>query len=276
MPLPGGPNLEKIARRRRTRAFHFTATNLEPSLICRIRVLKTAASQMAQIRSEARCRHRGEFSALGDFSVEPQRRRALREYSARHVRSLRRCSGQRYFAWCDARRGAGEDVDFVVPQHILCTDNAAMIAVAGYFRWRCLRQAGSTLYPSWALKRSLLRRLLERGHLLVAWNDARETPRRLCYNLLRCAPNLKTRSLRFRAPIYRNLPRAQFTMGAVFKARFFWWKSGCPLGRARARRSKIIRVRHKRFVALSRRLLVSREVKALRALGSTPRRAAPL
>ena len=38
-------------------------------------------------------------------------------------------------AWCE-ERGAKEDVRIYYPEKILSTDNAAMIASAGYFRYK--------------------------------------------------------------------------------------------------------------------------------------------
>ncbi len=136
LPLPGGPNLEKIARSGDARAFDFTASNLEPSFDVSYSGLKTAASQMAQKIPNRVPDIAASFQRAAITQLRRNVERALREF---RPATLGLCGGVAANgvlrgAMQEAAQGAG--VDFVVPPHVLCTDNAAMIAAAGYYRWR--------------------------------------------------------------------------------------------------------------------------------------------
>jgi len=140
-PQPGGPNLEIAAREGDANAFDFKASNLEPSLDFSYSGLKTAASQ-AQKKFPDRAQNiAASFQKSAIFQLDRNVRRALREYSAA---TLGICGG---VAANGALRETMENtaremnVDFVMPDKILCTDNAAMIAAAGWFRFRALPAA---------------------------------------------------------------------------------------------------------------------------------------
>ncbi len=141
MPQPGGPNLEKIAREGDEGAFNFKASNLEPSLDFSYSGLKTAASQ-AQRKSPDRVADvAASFQKSAVLQLERNVRRALREYS---VKTFGVCGGVAANSYLRAalENAARESkVDFVVPDKNLCTDNAAMIAAAGCFRFRALPDA---------------------------------------------------------------------------------------------------------------------------------------
>ena len=147
LPIPGGPNLEKIARDGDDRAFKFGVSNLEPSFDFSFSGLKTAGAQAAKKHPERN------GSVVADIAASFQRAavtqlcqniaRALHEYSkGEPIQTLGLCGG---VASNEALRATlqqvaqSHNINFVVPPPILCTDNAAMIANAGRLRW--LRQS---------------------------------------------------------------------------------------------------------------------------------------
>lgn len=145
LPLPGGPWLEKTALEGDPHAFEFTPSNLEPSLDFSFSGLKTAAAQAMRksvpVRNGSGGRdHVADVAASFQRSAIRQLRRnverALEEFP---VATLGLCGG---VAANGALREAMQEaaltagVDFVVPDKILCTDNAAMIAAAGYYRYQ--------------------------------------------------------------------------------------------------------------------------------------------
>lgn len=138
LPSPGGPNLEKSAREGDASAFDFRASNLEPSLDFSYSGLKTAASQAQKKFPDRVADIAAGFQRSAITQLDRNVRRALTEYSAV---TLGICGG---VAANGALRETLENtaremkVDFVMPDKILCTDNAAMIAAAGWFRFRDL------------------------------------------------------------------------------------------------------------------------------------------
>jgi N6-L-threonylcarbamoyladenine synthase len=135
LPLPGGPNLEKIAREGDAKAFPFTVTEFE-NLDFSYSGLKTAAAQAAQKHPDRIADIAASFQRAAIAQLCRNVRRALPEHG---VATLGVCGG---VAANGALRAALENVaheagvDFVVPDKVLCTDNAAMIAAAGWYRYR--------------------------------------------------------------------------------------------------------------------------------------------
>ena len=141
LPQPGGPNLEKIAREGDVNSFQFKASNLEPSLDFSYSGLKTASSQAQKKHPDRVADIAASFQKSAIAQLDRNVRRALTEYSAV---TLGICGG---VAANGALRETLENtahemkVDFVMPDKILCTDNAAMIAAAGWLRFRELTPA---------------------------------------------------------------------------------------------------------------------------------------
>ena len=136
LPLPGGPNLEKTAREGDARAFGFTSSNMEPSFDVSYSGLKTAASQAVQKFPNRVPDIAASFQRAAITQLSRNVERALAEFQPA---TLGMCGGVAAnsalrLAMQEAAQNA--NVDFVVPAHHLCTDNAAMIAAAGYYRWR--------------------------------------------------------------------------------------------------------------------------------------------
>jgi N6-L-threonylcarbamoyladenine synthase len=138
LPQPGGPHLEKAAREGSENTFDFTASDLSPSLDFSYSGLKTAASQAQRKSPERVSDIAASFQKSAVFQLERNARRALREYS---VKAFGVCGGVAANGYLRAALESAaleSNVDFVVPDKVLCTDNAAMIAAAGWFRFRAL------------------------------------------------------------------------------------------------------------------------------------------
>ncbi len=136
LELPGGPNLEKAARSGNERAFHFGQSNLEPSFDFSYSGLKTAASQAWKKEPTRQSDIAASFQRAAIGQLKKQVSRAQDEFSPA---TFGLCGG---VAANGALRAALEPIcaqkgaQFVVPAPVLCTDNAAMIAAAAFFRAR--------------------------------------------------------------------------------------------------------------------------------------------
>ena len=136
LPLPGGQNLEIAAKNGNARAFHFGRSNLAPSFDFSYSGLKTAASQAWKKEPNRVNDIAASFQRAAIMQLGNQVERALEQFAPA---TLGLCGG---VAANGALRAylsevcAQKSVDFVVPPPILCTDNAAMIAAAAFFRAR--------------------------------------------------------------------------------------------------------------------------------------------
>lgn len=147
LPLPGGPNLEKIAREGDPHAFDFTVSRFEGSLDFSYSGLKTAAAQTFRKHPDRVADIAASFQRAAIEQLCRNAREALREHSAA---TLGLCGG---VAANGTLRTALEQVAkecgvaFVVPERVLCTDNAAMIAAAGWYRYRELPEEKQAYAP---------------------------------------------------------------------------------------------------------------------------------
>jgi N6-L-threonylcarbamoyladenine synthase len=151
LPLPGGPSLEAAAREGDPFAFDFSASNLGPSFDFSFSGLKTAASQAlhgsAQLKNAVREARGKELDPqlVRDVAASFQRvaLRQVRRVVERALEEVRPatlglCGGvaaNEALRTQMSKAAQKAEVDFVVPEKVLCTDNAAMIAMAGWQRW---------------------------------------------------------------------------------------------------------------------------------------------
>jgi N6-L-threonylcarbamoyladenine synthase len=144
LPLPGGPWLEKTAREGDPVAFDFTRSNLEPSFDFSYSGLKTAAAQAMAKHPDRQADIAASFQRVAILQLRRNVERALEEFKPA---TLGMCGGvAANGALRIEMKAAAEEagVNFVVPEMVLCTDNAAMIAAAGYYRYRNSGQGYST------------------------------------------------------------------------------------------------------------------------------------
>lgn len=138
LPMPGGPNLEKLAAQGDPYAFDFTVTHLADGFDFSYSGLKTAASQAKMKQPEKLADIAASFQRAAVSQLRGQVQKAIEKYGPV---TLGLCGG---VAANSAVRiqmeaaAAAAHIPFVVPPRVLCTDNAAMIAAAGLFRFRDL------------------------------------------------------------------------------------------------------------------------------------------
>ena len=136
LPLPGGPNLEKAARAGAANAFVFTSSNMAPSFDFSYSGLKTAASQAFGKHPERVGDIAAAFQKSAIAQLRRQVERALDEFAPKTLGVCGGVAANGALREALAKVCLEKSVAFVVPEPILCTDNAAMIAAAGYFRAR--------------------------------------------------------------------------------------------------------------------------------------------
>ena len=152
LPLPGGPNLENAARAGDASAFNFTVSDIAPSFDVSYSGLKTAAAQAARCvdrqrkASASTCSTENERTA--DIAASFQRvavqqlqnvvARALDKFQPRTLGVCGGVAANHYLRQQLNEVAAQRAIAFVVPPPILCTDNAAMIAMAAFQQWRRL------------------------------------------------------------------------------------------------------------------------------------------
>ncbi len=136
LPLPGGPNLEKSARAGEANAFVFTSSNMAPSFDFSYSGLKTAASQAFRKSPDRVSDIAAAFQKSAIRQLRRQVERALDEFSPQTLGVCGGVAANGALRESLAKVCAEKSVAFVVPTPVLCTDNAAMIAAAGYYRAR--------------------------------------------------------------------------------------------------------------------------------------------
>lgn len=141
LPYPGGVEIDRLAKEGDPKAIRFPrGMTKRASLDFSFSGLKTAAMYHLQKHGIP------EGQALADFCASVQEaiadvltRKALRAARQAGMRRLVLCGGVAANSRLRAlalERGADSEIDVHVPEKRLCTDNGAMIAVAGYETFR--------------------------------------------------------------------------------------------------------------------------------------------
>ncbi|HVO44460.1 MAG TPA: tRNA (adenosine(37)-N6)-threonylcarbamoyltransferase complex transferase subunit TsaD [Aggregatilineales bacterium] len=152
LPYPGGPAIEAAARQGNAEAYNFTRPMLDGSFNFSFSGLKTAVMRAVQVPSESRKRARGAESlepgklrpdvnvsdaaasfqaAAVDMLVDKTVKAAL----AANVTEILMAGGVSANQLLRKELQRRTELPVRYPPLNLCTDNAAMIASAGYFRW---------------------------------------------------------------------------------------------------------------------------------------------
>jgi N6-L-threonylcarbamoyladenine synthase len=138
LPMPGGPNLEKLAAQGDPHGFDFTVTHLADGFDFSYSGLKTAASQARMKQPDKTADIAASFQRAAVSQLRGQVQKAIEKFQPA---TLGLCGGVAANSAVRAQMEAAADdagISFVVPSKVLCTDNAAMIAAAGYLRFRDL------------------------------------------------------------------------------------------------------------------------------------------
>ncbi len=139
LPYPGGPLLDRLAETGDDRAYTFPKPKLDEPYDFSFSGVKTAVIQMAH-----NLRQRGEDIRAADFAAS-FRRAVVEELTGKAVAAAR-AAGVRKIAAAGGvasnlllrreltRRGEAAGMAVFLPPPILCTDNAAMIGSAAFYR----------------------------------------------------------------------------------------------------------------------------------------------
>ncbi|HHV42114.1 MAG TPA: tRNA (adenosine(37)-N6)-threonylcarbamoyltransferase complex transferase subunit TsaD [Clostridiaceae bacterium] len=145
---PGGPKIEKAARGGNTKAFPLPHPEIKDSLDFSFSGVKTAALNVlnqAEQKAASTKSKRCEILSDQDFAATVQE--TIVEILTDHLAQAQETTGAKIIALAGGvsankrlRKSVQKlanrlDVKLVVPDIRLCTDNAAMIAAAGYYIW---------------------------------------------------------------------------------------------------------------------------------------------
>lgn len=137
LPYPGGPSIQKVAEKGRATAFHFPRARLEGTWDFSFSGLKTAV-----VREVKHLKEEGKVIPVEDLAASFQQAvvdvlvektfSAAKNFGARHILVAGGVSANKAL-----RKGFTMQKTFQVhiPPLNLCTDNAVMIATAGYYRF---------------------------------------------------------------------------------------------------------------------------------------------
>ncbi|MEX0968031.1 MAG: tRNA (adenosine(37)-N6)-threonylcarbamoyltransferase complex transferase subunit TsaD [Bacteroidia bacterium] len=154
LPYPGGPLIDKLAREGNRYAFHFTEPSI-PALDYSFSGLKTSLLYFLRDRIKededfiknnladicASYQHR-----IVDFLLS-KLRKAAAETGIRHIAIAGGVAANSELRRRLDELAAEEGWATYIPAFEYCTDNAAMIAMAGHFKWLAKEFAGQDLPP---------------------------------------------------------------------------------------------------------------------------------
>lgn len=155
---PGGPLLDRAAAGGRTDAFRLPRTDFADSLDFSFSGLKTAAlNQLNRLKQEASRSGQDwtDLVPLSDFAATYQQAivdvlvdhtfDALARHGLKRLTLAGGVAANSCLRRCMADRAEKSGVIMTCPPLVLCTDNAAMIASAGYYAWESGRQDALSL-----------------------------------------------------------------------------------------------------------------------------------
>lgn len=151
LPYPGGPSLEKLARQGDPDAFSFhSAFNAAPHFDVSFSGLKTAViNQIHNAAQKGVELPRADLAASFQHAVTQiladKTTRACVEQGYRAVALAGGVAANTRLREAFAARAHERGLEFFVPPHELCTDNAAMIGCAGYYAFMAGETAGLDL-----------------------------------------------------------------------------------------------------------------------------------
>ncbi|HBP37135.1 MAG TPA: tRNA (adenosine(37)-N6)-threonylcarbamoyltransferase complex transferase subunit TsaD, partial [Clostridiales bacterium] len=150
---PGGPLLDRASQGGRTDAIRLPRTDFPDSLDFSFSGLKTAAlNQLQRLQQQAQRQNQSwqDIVPLCDFAASYQQAivdvlvdhtfRALEKHGLSHLALAGGVAANSCLRRCMAERAAALGIRMTCPPPDLCTDNAAMIAAAGYFAFRSGRR----------------------------------------------------------------------------------------------------------------------------------------
>lgn len=150
---PGGPLLDRASQGGRPDAILLPQTDFPGSLDFSFSGLKTAAlNQLNRLQSIASRQNQTwqDLVSLADFAASFQQAvvdvlidhtlAAMKSHQIKRLVIAGGVAANSCLRRCLAERAVLEGIKMTCPPLILCTDNAAMIAAAGYFAWRGGRQ----------------------------------------------------------------------------------------------------------------------------------------
>lgn len=146
---PGGPLIDKTARGGDASAVELPRTRFEDSLDFSFSGLKTATlNQLNRLKQQASDRKTSwqELLPAKDFAASFQKAvvdvlvdntfAALEKYAQKQLALAGGVAANSLLRETVEKRAAQEKIRLSIPPLLLCTDNAAMIAAAGYYAWK--------------------------------------------------------------------------------------------------------------------------------------------
>lgn len=139
LPYPGGPNLSRLAELGNPKRVPFPRSWIGDSLDFSFSGVKTSLRAFLE-RDNGATPAEDVAASYEEAIVEvltEKMRRASRQYGVKTLCIAGGVSANRLLQLKMQKMGESEGLRLIIPPPALCTDNAAMIASAGYFRLKC-------------------------------------------------------------------------------------------------------------------------------------------
>lgn len=156
---PGGPKLEKMAKEGNPEAYHFPTAKMEdgPYDFSFSGVKSAVLNEMNRLKMTGEEVHAADICASFQENVtEVLSEKAIalcKDLGVSHLAIAGGVSANTALREKMQKKAEKEGITFFCPKMILCTDNAAMIAAAGYYEWKKGKFADYHInaYPSLSL-----------------------------------------------------------------------------------------------------------------------------